>query len=178
MLSPSLQLAGAHRGCSHDSAFGAHRFPPKQIARRVGAVVRFEPFDGELSGILYERGGYKVIGVNELHPETRQRFTIAHEVGHLLLHSGKDLFLDRKFLVRARNRRSSTAEDLAEVQANAFAAELLMPRAWIRRDAGSRTVDFDDQALVQRLAKSYKVSEQAMAFRLANLGVIDLDALS
>ena len=54
----------------------------------MGALVRYAPFDGQMSGLLHrsEDGNRAVIGVNSRHPTVRQRFSIAHELGHLALH--------------------------------------------------------------------------------------------
>src|SRR5580704_6901556 len=60
--------------------------PIEKVARSLGAQVRFSPFDDELSGMIHIKDGVPIIGVNSLHHPNRQRFTIAHEVGHLCLH--------------------------------------------------------------------------------------------
>lgn len=57
------------------------------IADAEGIVIvrrRFE--DGDVSGLLFRDGDHHVIGVNSAHPMARQRFTIAHELGHRALH--------------------------------------------------------------------------------------------
>jgi Zn-dependent peptidase ImmA (M78 family) len=111
-----------------------------------------------------------VIGVNELHAHVRQRFTIAHEVAHLALHEDA-LYVDG--LVR-RDQRSSLAFDPQEIEANAFAAELLMPRHHVLHELHERVPEggiADPQKLVRQLAKRFDVSEQAMEFRLVNLGL-------
>ena len=74
--------------------------------------------------------------------------------------------------VNFRNATSSTATDHEVIQANAFAAELLMPAAQVRACAkaaleGRRA---SDAALVRDLADGFDVSEQAMEYRLVNLG--------
>jgi Zn-dependent peptidase ImmA (M78 family) len=150
--------------------------PVEQIASRLGAQIRYEPFEGDLSGLLYPERGRPVIGVNSLHPKSRQRFTVAHEVAHLVLHQPKQLHVDREFQVHLRDQRSSQAVDAVEIQANAFAAELLMPAHLLVRDIDDQTVDYDDDAVLRRLADRYKVSLQAMIFRLARLGLIETDA--
>ena len=64
------------------------KFPPvpvEQLANFAGAEVHYEPFSGELSGMVHrESKSRAVIGVNALHAPTRQRFTIAHELAHLI----------------------------------------------------------------------------------------------
>ena len=84
----------------------------------------------------------------------RQRFTLAHEIGHLLLHPLGMAYRDISF--------KGTPQ---EVQANQFAAELLMPE-WMLRPALSITGPD-----VARMAALFEVSEPAMAQRLDSLGV-------
>lgn len=63
----------------------------------------------------------------------------------------------------------STAEDVEEIEANAFAAALLMPEPFLKKDLAMVVVDIDDEKQIQSLAKLYEVSDQAMTLRLANL---------
>jgi Zn-dependent peptidase ImmA (M78 family) len=150
--------------------------PVERIARLRGVQLKYVPFEGDMSGLLFQERGHAIIGVNELHPKTRQRFTIAHELGHLELHSHDELHIDRNYRIHLRNERSSQAIDPAEIDANAFAAELLMPTAMIIRDLKDQTVDFENDELLHSLANRYKVSLQAMILRLTNLRLIDLSA--
>ena len=62
--------------------------PVRKIARHCDARIVRVPGEGDndLSGFLYREGDQAVIGVNKDHAPVRQRFTIAHELGHLLLH--------------------------------------------------------------------------------------------
>lgn len=123
----------------------------------------------DVAGILYRQADHKVIAVNERHPLTRQRFTIAHEIGHLALHRGVPVHVDQGFRVNLRNPLSSQGQDIEEIEANAFAANLLMPYHWIRGDLRGDLIDLDDSIEVQELAQRYQVSQQAMLIRLANL---------
>lgn len=68
-----------------------------------------------------------------------------------------------------RSPKSSTAKDVFEVEANVFAAELLMPEAFLIRDLENFYIDIEDGTSVQELAESYQVSNQAMTYRLQNL---------
>jgi hypothetical protein len=99
--------------------------PVEEIARELGVRVYFEHFDQDISGILYRDGANSVIGVQATHPKTRQRFTIAHEIGHLRLHKGP-MFLDHSVRVDRRDEKASLGIDLDEIEANSFAAALLM----------------------------------------------------
>src|SRR5207245_482886 len=97
----------------------------------------------------------------------RQRFTIAHEIGHLLLHRGATFHVDEKSPIGFRNDRSSMATDEKEIEANQFAAELLMPRNFLDRDLGGLVEEIEAEEAVDRLARKYQVSVQAMTVRLS-----------
>src|SRR5438093_13625316 len=106
--------------------------PLEKIAKALGAQVRFAPFDDELSGMIYIKAGLPIIGVNALHHPNRQRFTVAHELGHLELHRymiTTAVHVDKEFPALMRDSNSATGMERIEIEANQFAAALLMPRA-------------------------------------------------
>ncbi len=138
-----------------------------EVARALGARVQMEVADDELSGALYRDGDSgPVIGANARHHRNRQRFTIAHEIGHLVLHD-EPVFIDRVF---RRDQISTEAVDPREIEANRFATALLMPEEFVlcQVEKGQGPLRFD---AVERMAASFEVSSQAMAFRLETLGV-------
>ena len=59
--------------------------PVDKIAKGLGAQLRFSPLDEELSGMIYISDGTPIIGINSLHHPNRQRFSIGHEIAHLVL---------------------------------------------------------------------------------------------
>lgn len=147
--------------------------PIERIARAHGLTIRYETTDGEnISGALYVGVGSGVIGVNDSHHENRQRFTVAHELGHFLLHARAKapnaVFLDQKFTWN-RDTESELATNPEEIEANQFAAEILVPLAMLKADieSGDYDVEVDDD--LRRLAKRYKVSLQTLTFRLQAL---------
>ena len=150
--------------------------PVDLIARNLGATIRYSPFKGELAGMLIrdEDRGTVTIGVNSLHHLNRQRFTIAHECGHLRLHKGKPAFIDRSFRIDRRDELSSHATDFEEIEANRFAAELLMPYDIIRKDLMAYRPDIEDETELRELADRYSVSFQALMFRIQNVAQSDL----
>lgn len=149
-----------------------------RIARSLGARLSEVPFDGDISGMLYRDGADVVIGINPKHGDKRKRFSTAHEIGHLHLHKGRQIIVDRSVhtsgavRVNFRDETSGQATDREEIQANQFAAALLMPEAFVRRalpKVSKRTVDYDQ--LLVGLAEEFDVSREAMEFRLINLGL-------
>ena len=143
--------------------------PVDRIAESLGAHVRYSPFEGELAGMLVRAKGQVIIGVNSLHHTNRQRFTIAHECGHFLLHKGEEIHIDRTFRINKRNEVSSLAVDPDEIEANRFAAELLMPFDMIMADLRERDIDAENEQDIKQLAQRYQVSLQAMTHRITNL---------
>lgn len=145
--------------------------PVRKLARSCGArIVRVSGDDGDIDGFLYQKGDEVVIGINRDQALVRQRFTIAHEVGHLLLHEHGQIHVDRGFRVRLRNGASSEGTNRDEMEANRFAAELLMPLDFLMADLEEREFDLADDRQIQALAKRYGVSTQALAIRLNGLG--------
>ena len=153
-----------------DCGIRAPPIPVGVVASELGAEIRYSPFDGELAGMLVRRDeGKPVIGVNSAHHINRQRFTIAHECAHLCLHKGKDVYIDRSFRVNVNRRdgRSAQAVDPDEIEANRFAAELLMPHMMILDDLIE--LDIEDDIELRELADKYQVSLQALTHRINNL---------
>lgn len=151
--------------------------PVDALARHVGAELSYRSLEGDISGLLYRDEGRKVIGVNALDAPTRQRFTIAHEIGHLLLHPGHTVIVDKLVKVNFRATASMpVARREEERQANEFAAELLMPERLVKGFASDMVGDsllFSKDDLVRALAQRFDVSPIAMEYRLVNLGLLD-----
>lgn len=146
------------------------------LANSVDAKVHRQVFERGLSGVLIRQNGHSVIGVSATDADVRQRFTIAHELGHLLLHPGRSLIMDPAVRVNRRDDISSLATDAEEIEANQFAAALLMPELLVRKaldrlsnENPARGVE----SLVDDLATGiFSVSTQAMGYRLVNLGLL------
>jgi Zn-dependent peptidase ImmA (M78 family) len=148
--------------------------PVEDVARRLGISVVHEPIQGDIDGMLYRDGTRVVIGVNSKQAEVRRRFTIAHEIGHYRLHPGHDVHVDRHVKIDFRDEVSSQATHREEIEANAFAAALLMPTHFVRRgvlEAVNKGVS-NGSTLIAELARKFEVSKQAMEYRLVNLGVL------
>lgn len=93
----------------------------------------------------------KLFFVNGSKSADRMRFSLAHELGHTVMHYGEDV-------------EHKTAED----QANRFASAFLMPEGGFRRDV-RRHVSLADLAGLKR---KWRVSMQAIVRRMKDLGLI------
>lgn len=154
----------------------------KKIAKNLRIQIITQSAEDELAGFLLRDLDKKtaVIGVNENHSHNRQRFTIAHEIGHFCLHNYEGVHFDGKntgLQVHLRNGKSAEGTNIEEREANLFAAELLMPKMLLEKDIALvkeiYLLDESDQS-IKTLANNYQVSVRALTYRLANLGYIEL----
>lgn len=141
-----------------------------EIAKQLDIDVREMELPSDVSGLIKRKGkdGQPVMAINDGHGKERKRFTAAHEIGHFLLHVLDPLHVDAAQLY-FRGPKTSEVPDVREIQANAFAAELLMPAVSLLEDLKHGVAMDGSSDLVPKLAKKYEVSEQAMAIRVGTL---------
>jgi Zn-dependent peptidase ImmA (M78 family) len=142
------------------------------IVKRMDIQLMEYNLGDDTSGILVMQKGKGTIGYNPKDSHVRRRFTIAHELGHYLLHrTSNDLFVDNFFLIKFRGNNSYTEQDyLQEQQANAFAAALLMPKTFIQEEMKKQEYrGLTESDFIARLAKRFEVSIPGMTYRLTNL---------
>lgn len=119
----------------------------------------------------------KLIQINKFEPEYRQRFTIAHELGHILLgHQGVS------YRTSDVTKYKDTIKRMNEVAANKFADELTMPKSLVvdvlfssikqmSYSINQRFGDEDISNIVRRCANELGVSPRALDIRIKNLGI-------
>lgn len=150
-----LETAGVHSGV---------RDLPDVIEQQFGADVAAGDLGDACDGLSVMTDQVKLIVVGRCRVPWRQRFTLAHELGHLLAGDDQGLHLDVDIFDREHSRLDS------ERQANAFATAFLMPEGVLRDAAGTR--GFTAEAFAQ-LSSSLRVSPSALAYRLQRLRLID-----
>ncbi len=122
------------------------------------------------------RGNTKtLIKVNsDIKFEERKRFTIAHEIGHYLLHNKLELDVHNE-TSNSLNWFNSTEQQakkgIQEWEANDFAAELLMPEALVRKETFRKKFSPD---LVKHLSTRFKTSITSIIYRLLSLDIYPL----
>ena len=144
--------------------------PVEEIASFLKIKIGRGP-SKDFSGLLLRKDGAALIGINDDEHPHRQRFTIAHELGHFFLHQGKEAFVDY------RQSTKKTPRTLKEREADLFAASLLMPRQALNKDFAKIAQDslFDEDQIhsaISYLADKYDVSQEAMRIRLMTLGML------
>jgi Zn-dependent peptidase ImmA (M78 family) len=147
--------------------------PVQDLAASLDIDVRSSAGNDDVSGALIRNDDSVVIAVNSAQHENRQRFTIAHEIGHFLLHKGTQVHFDDDFRINYRKADSTGMATDEEREANSFAAALLMPEHFLKKDwLRLRLENVAAPTAIQSLAMRYKVSTRAMEFRLVNLGFV------
>lgn len=132
----------------------------RRVARRLG-VQSIEPRRIKSEGYLgVGPGGGLVVRYREDQPASRIRFTIAHELGHVLLSRAQGA------PITCRMHRAAEYDSAEERAANRIAAELLMPEGYVRGDIQGRNASW---LLLRGLAHRFQVSETAMVLRILEL---------
>lgn len=145
---------------------------PIAVAEHLGCRVAVKEFSDDLSGVLVRKGDAVFIAVSSTDGPLRRRFTVAHECGHLALEHSGEIFIDKQVINR-RDGNSSLAIDEQEIEANQFAASLLMPREEVVEHLNQLHQSYKlRQVLVELMAGRFRVSKPAMEYRLVNLGLI------
>lgn len=111
------------------------------------------------SGATQWINGRWVVVLNASEPAVRQRFSLAHELKHIIDHDRRDITYDHI----PADQRHAFIESVCDY----FAGCLLMPRPWVKQAyvEGTQRLDL--------LARRFHVSQAAMSTRLAQLGLTD-----
>ena len=146
--------------------------PIKDIIRSQGIKLKTLDRGDDISGILIIERNNTTIGYMSHEPEVRQRFTMAHELGHFILHREGELFVDKGFKTMYRPTTNTPSTEWQEWEANEFAACILMPENLMREEVQKAEMDYGDNIWIRELADKFKVSESAMSIRISRLGLM------
>jgi Zn-dependent peptidase ImmA (M78 family) len=119
---------------------------------------------GGFDGLSHSSKDANLIVVGTSRVPTRQRFTVAHELGHLFAQDNQGVHLDQNLYDSAHKKQPS------EIRANAFAAEFLLPEETLRATADGVA---QSEVVFAKLVCQMWVSPSTLAYRLLNLGLID-----
>jgi Zn-dependent peptidase ImmA (M78 family) len=132
------------------------------VEERAGIPVIVRAMPEEIAGCLWHDGAHRLIHVNGLQALPRQRFTLAHELGHARCGHPGALPVDDVTTI------TGGTHNPVEVQANAFAAEFLVPRSGLEQVIeGAPTLD---ELVV--IAATYGVSAIVALFRCVTCGLV------
>ena len=126
-----------------------------QIKKSFDLSVYPWAFGDDTDGIQVTRGDSATIGYNQAQHRHRQRFTVAHEIGHFMMgHTNGNSVFDLN------------SKKPEEIEANQFAAELLIPLAFLSREIKNGNKD------VKNLVRVFDVSEESVWWRLRECNLI------
>lgn len=131
------------------------------IAKYCQARVVYEPLHGSEARLI----GFNdeaIITINETSPRERQRFSVAHELGHWMRDRGKIAFE-----CASAQFWKEWSDENPEKRANRYAADLLLPRTIFKEQARNLPIIFES---VRSLANTFETSLTATAIRLVELG--------
>lgn len=141
------------------------------IFRHYGLQLVKKDLDDKVSGMLVLNADQKIVIINQNQSLQRQRFTAMHELGHFILHQdASEYFID--MTVEWRRENTEGLNRAQEVEANSFAANLLMPEQEIERVVEEQNFLYLTDDEISKMAKIFKVSRPAMKVRLVSLGYI------
>lgn len=132
----------------------------------LGIHVEEKDLEDSLSGLSFIDSDKRFVVINSNHAPNRKRFTWAHEIAHHVMHVPMlrgGVHVDKRIL--RRDELAASGTNLIEIEANNFAAELLMPTQWIEQLAGPN-FDLGDDEAIEELAQTFQVSSAALYYRI------------
>lgn len=133
------------------------------MASCLGVEVLLSTLSPGISGQIGVKDGKFVIKINRHEARHRQRFTLAHEIAHYLLHKDKILESDGEWRENILLRSGQSAQ--VEYQANRLAADLIIPPNLLIGILNKREGTVTDDT-IRELSAKFRVSTAAMEVRL------------
>lgn len=145
------------------------------LARKNGISVMEAALPHDVSGVLYTDSAPPVILINSGDSEARKRFSIAHELGHFFMQYMETLdetvHVDKEPQMYFRSTAFGKGIHEAEIQANRFASELLIPTSILSNMLYENPLiaDLDDDENIKRLTEKFNVSRSAISYAIAGV---------
>ena len=166
MTSRELKKVSAEKGAILDKYLSTYPVKLGKLARELGvAGIKVSSMGTSMSGQVMKENGDYIIRVNRNEARERQRFTIAHELAHFLLH--KDVIDSSPDGIVDNVLYRSGAPDRIEYEANRLAADLVMPMDLIKQKLNDEFGGLVTETTIESLATSFQVSKAAMEIRLS-----------
>ena len=167
MMSPDYELARAEaRRVLNDFGVTEPPIDPEEIAESMGVNVIFVSFDHEISKKISgfidfddQDDSLARIVVNKNMSPKRMNFTIAHELGHFLMH--QEYARGNEYQILPRSNHHASDKPKEEKEADLFAAELIAPKQLLLR--------YKKIASLPELSSIFVASEEMLKWRIHNL---------
>ncbi|MEM9287130.1 MAG: ImmA/IrrE family metallo-endopeptidase [Pseudomonadota bacterium] len=166
MTTRELEEVMAEKGAILEHYLSTYPVKLGALARALGVGgIRVSSMPTGVSGQITKENGDYFIRVNRNEARERQRFTIAHELAHFLLH--RDVIDSSPDGITDNVLYRSGAPERIEFQANRLAADLVMPMDLIEKKLRDDFGGVVTEATIESLAASFQVSKAAMEIRLS-----------
>jgi len=140
--------------------------PPVDLKRIVevkGFVyMEVDTFPDNVSALFIAKDGKNYALVNARHHPNRRRFSLAHELGHIILRHNVEDLEEVSTMDTPPESRDSIPRDAREKEANMFANALLMPLEMLKKEHAKKGAD------IESLANTFSVSQEAMTIAVMN----------
>lgn len=158
-----------HKIAEHDRSIVERHLQEKpvrlgKLATELGIKVKVSALGQGQSGLIECTDGNYTIKINRHETRERQRYTLAHEIAHFLLH--RDV-INANGSIRDNVLYRSGQPERIEYEANRLAADLIMPIDRVQSDLARIGVPVSD-TVIERLAQEWQVSKAAMEIRLSS----------
>ena len=168
MESPELKLVNDKEKKILDRYRSEYPVKLAELAKKLGVAIKVASLDLGISGKISKEDGKYIIRVNRFESRERQRFTIAHEIAHYLLHRPR---IDKSVngITDSVLYRSGESAKI-EFEANRLAADIVMPLNAVQ---AKKIEIFGDHPIngemIEHLAEAFEVSNAAMEIRLSQI---------
>ena len=165
MASKELKRVSPEQRAVLDKYLSEYPVKLGHLARELGVAIKVSSLRMGVSGQITNENGQYIIRVNRHEARERQRFTIAHELAHFLLHreiidSSADGITDTVLY------RSGAPEHI-EYEANRLAADIVMPISLVEKQLAEEFSGVVTEVTIENLAAEFQVSKAAMEIRLS-----------
>lgn len=128
------------------------------LSKLPNLTLLYIPFSENTSGMCINDGNIKIIGINSTMTKGRQRFTLAHELYHLLIeeNTGKPIICNNPY------------RDDSEREADKFASYLLMSEEGLSQYCDMNNIDEWNLSNIISVEQYFQISHHALLIRLLN----------
>jgi len=140
------------------------------LAKELGVSIKVSSMNTGVSGQITREEGHYLIRVNRHEARERQRFTIAHELAHFLLH--KSVIDSSPDGIKDNVLYRSGEPERIEYEANRLAADIVMPMALVQKVLQEEFDGVVTEATIESLAARFQVSKAAMEIRLSTFAEV------
>jgi len=128
------------------------------LSKLPNLTLLYIPFSENTSGMCINDGNIKIIGINSTMTKGRQRFTLAHELYHLLIeeNTGKPIICNNPY------------RDDSEREADKFASYLLMSEEGLSQYCDMNSIDEWNLSNIISVEQYFQISHHALLIRLLN----------